>query len=191
MPGDDWQKFANLRALFGYMWCHPGKKLLFMGGEFGQWSEWNHDTSLDWHLLEHGSHQGLKRWVEDLNRCYRGEPALHARDFEQGGFEWVDVHDWESSIISFIRRGARDEDQVLVVCNFTPVPRTGYRVGVPRAGYWSERLNSDAPVYGGSGQGNFGGVDAAPVPAHGRAHSLLITLPPLAVLVFKAPGAGG
>lgn len=191
MPGDDWQKFANLRALFGYMWCHPGKKLLFMGGEFGQWTEWNHDTSLDWHLLEYAPHQGLKRWMEDLNRCYRSEPALHARDFEQGGFEWVDVHDWESSIISFLRRGAREGDQVLVICNFTPIPRSNYRVGVPCGGYWTERLNSDAPMYGGSGQGNFGGVDAAPVSAHGRFHSLNITLPPLSVLVFKAPAGGG
>jgi len=191
MPGDDWQKFANLRALFGYMWCHPGKKLLFMGGEFGQWAEWNHDTSLDWHLLENAPHQGLKRWIEDLNRCYRSEPALHSRDFDQGGFQWVDVHDWESSIISFLRRGSRDQDQVLVVCNFTPVPRSNYRVGVPHGGYWIERLNSDAPIYGGSGQGNFGGVDAAPVASHGQFHSLNLTLPPLSVLVLKSPAGGG
>ncbi|UCH53611.1 MAG: 1,4-alpha-glucan branching protein GlgB, partial [Pseudomonadota bacterium] len=189
MPGDDWQKFANLRALLGYMWTHPGKKLLFMGCEFGQWREWNHDSSLDWHLLEFAPHQGLKRWMEDVNRLYRSEGALYERDFGNEGFEWIDLHDWEASVVSFLRKGANPENCLLVVCNFTPVPRENYRVGVPRGGYWQERLNSDAPLYGGSGVGNYGGVEAAPVPAQGRFYSLNLTLPPLSVMVFKPPTA--
>jgi 1,4-alpha-glucan branching enzyme len=191
MPGDDWQKFANLRLLFGYMYGHPGKKLLFMGGEFGQWREWNHDRSLDWHLLEHAPHRGMQRWIQDLNRLYRHEPALHARDFDMRGFEWADLHDWEHSIISFFRRGDGPDDLMLVVCNFTPVTHANYRVGVPRGGFWLEALNSDAVIYGGSGQGNLGGVEAAPVPAHGRYHSLSLTLPPLGILYLKAPAAPG
>jgi 1,4-alpha-glucan branching enzyme len=187
MPGDDWQKFANLRLLFGYMYGHPGKKLLFMGCEFGQWREWDHDQSLDWHLLEHAPHQGIQCWVRDLNQLYRREPALHARDFDRHGFEWADLHDWEHSIISFCRRGESPDDLMLVVCNFTPVPHVNYRVGVPRGGRWTEVLNSDAAIYGGSGQGNLGGVEAAPVPAHGRDYSLALTLPPLAALYFTAP----
>ena len=187
MPGDDWQKFANLRLLFGYMYGHPGKKLLFMGCEFGQWREWNHDQSLDWHLLEHAPHRGIQSWVRDLNQLYRHEPALHARDFDRNGFEWADLHDWEHSIISFCRRGESPDDLMLVVCNFTPVPQVNYRVGVPRGGRWAEALNSDAAVYGGSGLGNLGGVEAAPVPAHGRDYSLALTLPPLATLYFRAP----
>ena len=186
MPGDDWQKFANLRALFGYMWTHPGKKLLFMGGEFGQWREWNHDVSLDWHLLEHAPHQGLLRWMQDLNRVYRNEPALYERDFSNDGFEWVDLHDWEASVVSYLRFAADRRECVLVVCNFTPVPRANYRVGVPHGGWWRELLNSDAPLYGGSGQGNLGGIEAAPTGAHGRLHSLNLQLPPLSVLVFKS-----
>jgi len=189
MPGDDWQKFANLRLLFGYQYSHPGKKLLFMGGEFGQWREWNHDQSLDWHLLGNAPHQGIQRWLQDLNHFYRSEPAFYARDFENNGFEWVDLHDWEHSIISFFRKGEKPEDQVLVVCNFTPVPHTDYRVGVPHGGFWREVLNSDAVIYGGSGQGNVGGIEAAPIPAHGRYYSLSLTLPPLGALYFKAPGA--
>jgi len=189
MPGDDWQKFANLRALYGYMWTHPGKKLLFMGGEFGQWQEWNHDRSLDWHLLEYAPHQGLRHWIGDLNRVYRENPALYQRDFSNDGFEWVDVHDWKSSIVSYLRYAADRRDNALVVCNFTPVPRAHYRVGVPQGGYWRELLNSDAPFYGGSGQGNFGGVEAQPVAAHGRPHSLVLHLPPLSVLILRAaPG---
>jgi 1,4-alpha-glucan branching enzyme len=191
MPGDDWQKFANLRALYGYMWTHPGKKLLFMGGEFGQWREWNHDQSLDWHLLEYAPHQGLRRWVRDLNRLLRSEGALHERDFSQDGFEWVDVHDRDASILGYLRKGRNPADTLLVVCNFTPVPRTGYRIGVPQGGRWQELLNSDAAVYGGSGQGNLGGVEAAPVGAHGRGDSLTLTLPPLGVLVLRAVPAGG
>jgi len=187
MPGDDWQKFANLRLLFGYQYAHPGKKLLFMGGEFGQWREWNHDQSLDWHLLEHAPHQGVHRWLQDLNRFYRAEPALFRRDFDAGGFEWVDLHDWGQSAVSFLRKGDAADDMVLVVCNFTPVPRANYRVGVPCGGFWREVLNSDASIYGGSGQGNLGGIDAVPVPTHGRSHSLYLTLPPLGVIFLKAP----
>jgi len=185
MPGDEWQRFANLRLLFGYMFGHPGKKLLFMGGEFGQWSEWNHDGSLEWHLLQAPLHAGLQRWVRDLNTAYRGQPALYQRDFEAGGFTWVDCSDFQRSVISFLRRGQNPDDQLLFVCNFTPVVRANYRVGVPQHGSWNEILNSDAPLYGGSGQGNFGGLQAAPLPVHGQSFSLNMTLPPLAVLVFR------
>jgi len=184
MPGDEWQRFANLRLLLGYMYGHPGKKLLFMGGEFGQWREWNHDGSLDWHLLGHPLHQGMQRWVRDLNRLYAAEPALHELDFASEGFEWIDFHDWEQSIVSFLRKG-KDRSAVLVVCNFTPVPRYEYRLGVPCGGFWRELLNSDAVVYGGSGHGNFGGVEASPLSAHGRPFSLSLTLPPLGVLFLK------
>lgn len=185
MPGDDLQKMANLRALFGYMYAHPGKKLLFMGGEFAQWNEWNHDTSLDWHLLDNPAHRGVQNWVRDLNHFYREQPALHQLDFSAEGFEWVDFHDAENSVITFIRRAANAEDMVLVVCNFTPVPRENYLVGVPRGGRWREALNSDAREYGGAGFGNAGGVDSAPVPAQGRYHSLYLTLPPLGVLYLQ------
>jgi 1,4-alpha-glucan branching enzyme len=187
MPGDPWQKFANLRALFGYMFGHPGKKLNFMGGEFGQWREWNHDASLDWHLLEQPLNIGLLRWVEDLNRCYRESPALFERDFDNDGFQWIDVHDRDNSVLSFIRRGRRDGSYMAVICNLTPVPRYNYRVGLPQAGFWQERLNSDAVLYGGSGQGNLGGVETAPLPSHGFYHSAVLTLPPLGVLYLE-PG---
>lgn len=185
MPGNNWEKFANLRLLFGYMYGHPGKKLLFMGGEFGQWREWNHDQSLDWHLLEHASHQGLQRWLKDLNHFYRTEPALYQQDFEAAGFEWADLHDWEQSIIAFIRKGRTPEDEILVVCNMTPLPRSNYRIGVPRAGFWREALNSDAQIYGGAGRGNLGGVESAPIPSHGRYHSLSLMFPPLGVIFLK------
>lgn len=185
MPGDDWQKFANLRLLLGYMFTHPGKKLLFMGGEFGQWREWNHEESLDWHLLQYPPHQGIQQWMRDLNNFYRREPAVHELDFEPRGFEWVDFNDWEQSVIAFLRRGRSTEDTILVVCNFTPVLRHNYRVGVPTGGFWREVLNSDRKKYGGSGQGNFGGVEAARIPFHGREHSLPLTLPPLGILIFK------
>jgi 1,4-alpha-glucan branching enzyme len=185
MPGDDWQKFANLRLLYGFMFGHPGKKLLFMGDEFGQWSEWNHDASVEWHLLEQPSHAGLKRWVRDLNTLYRGEPLLHTMDFNPAGFEWVDCKDFQRSIISFLRRGQNPHDQLLFVCNFTPVVRQNYRVGVPLEGYWKEILNSDAPLYGGSGQGNFGGLSTVPLPIHGRPFSLNMTLPPLGIVIFR------
>jgi len=185
MPGDDWQKFANLRLLLGYMFAHPGKKLLFMGGEFGQWREWNHEESLDWHLLQYPPHRGVQKWVQDLNHFYKREPAMHELDFESNGFEWIDLNDWEQSVISFLRRGRSTKDIILVVCNFTPVPRYNYRVGVPVGGFWEEVLNSDAKLYGGSGHGNFGNVEATPVPFHGRFQSLSLTLPPLGVLFFK------
>jgi len=185
MPGDDWQKFANLRLLYGFMFGHPGKKLLFMGDEFGQWSEWNHDASLEWHLLEQPPHAGLKRWVRDLNTLYRGEPLLHTMDFNPAGFEWVDCKDFHRCIISFLRRGQNPNDQLLFVCNFTPVVRQNYRVGVPLEGYWKELLNSDAPLYSGSGQGNFGGLSTVPLPIHGRPFSLNMTLPPLGIVIFR------
>jgi 1,4-alpha-glucan branching enzyme len=185
MPGDEWQKFANLRLLYGYMFGHPGKKLLFMGDEFGQWSEWNHDASLDWHLLREPFHDGLRRWVRDLNTFYRGQPSLHDLDFDSTGFEWVDCRDFQRSIISFLRRGRNPNDRLLFVCNFTPELRQNYRVGVPWEGYWKETLNSDAPLYGGSGQGNFGGLSTVPLPIHGRPFSLNMTLPPLGIVVFK------
>jgi 1,4-alpha-glucan branching enzyme len=186
MPGDDWQKFANLRLLYGYMWAHPGKKLLFMGSEFGQRAEWSHDGSLDWAALGGRQHEGLQRWVEDLNSTMRGEPSLHQVDFAPEGFEWVDASDTIQSVLSFIRKGRDGGDPILVVCNCTPVPRHNYIVGVPGSGHWREILNSDAELYGGSGQGNLGGVDAAPLPAHGRMHSISLTLPPLSVVLFKA-----
>jgi 1,4-alpha-glucan branching enzyme len=185
MPGDDWQKFANLRLLYGYMFGHPGKKLLFMGNEFGQWSEWNHDASLEWQLLDEPFHAGLKRWVRDLNTLYRGHPLLHELDSNRAGFEWVDCKDSQRSIISFLRHGRNPNDQLLFVCNFTPVVRENYRVGVPLDCYWKEILNSDAALYGGSGQGNFGGLPAAPLPIHGRPFSLNMTLPPLGIVVFQ------
>ena len=185
MPGDEWQKFANLRLLYGFMFGHPGKKLLFMGDEFGQPSEWNHDSSVDWGALERPMHAGLKRWVRDLNTFYRGSPAFYELDFDSAGFEWVDCTDFQRSVVSFLRRGSKPEDVRLFLCNFTPVVRENYRVGVPLDTNWKEILNSDAPLYGGSGQGNFGGLAATPLPAHGRPFSLNMTLPPLAILVFE------
>ncbi len=185
MSGDDWQKFANLRLLYGYMFTHPGKKLLFMGCEFGQWAEWNHDKSLDWHLLEYASHDGLRRWVRDLNTLMRGEPSLFELDSDPSGFQWIDCNDTEQSTLVFMRR-ARDSGEVSVCAfNFTPVPRHNYRVGVPFSGYWREMINSDAPLYGGSGQGNMGGVESVPVAAHGHFQSINITIPPLGMVVFK------
>lgn len=188
MPGDDWQKFANLRLLFGFMYAHPGKKLLFMGNEFAQLREWNHDASLDWYLLEQPAHRGVQRWLKDLNHFYRADRALHDCDFVPEGFEWVDVHDWEQCVLSFLRKG-QDGDTTLVVCNFTPIVRNDYRLGVPHGGRWREVLNSDATEYGGSGCGNFGGVEAAPIPAHGRDYSLMLTLPPLGVVFSKLEAA--
>lgn len=184
MPGDNWQKFANLRLLFGYMYGQPGKKLLFMGGEFGQGREWDHDESLDWHLLNYAAHSGVKRWVGDLNLFYRSQPALYQLDFDHAGFEWIDCNDTDNSVISFIRKGRSPNNIVAVVCNFTPVPRFNYRLGVPRPGFWKEVLNSDAKEYGGSGYGNLGGVEATPMPWHGRNYSLTLTLPPLATMFF-------
>jgi 1,4-alpha-glucan branching enzyme len=185
MPGDEWQKFANLRLLYGFMFGHPGKKLLFMGDEFGQWSEWNHDRSLDWHLVQNAPHAGLARWVRDLNTLYRGQPSLHELDAEPTGFEWIDCKDSQRSIVSFIRRGRNPGDQLLFACNFTPVVRRNYRIGVSQEGRWEEVLNSDAPLYGGSGQGNFGGLSSVPLPVHGRPFSLNMTLPPLGIVIFQ------
>jgi 1,4-alpha-glucan branching enzyme len=184
MPGDDWQKFANLRLLLGYLYALSGKKLLFMGAEIAQRDEWNHESSLEWHLLQHAPHDGMRRWVGDLNRLYAREPALHELDCEPAGFEWVETGDAEASILSLLRKCGDGRRPVLVVFNFTPVPRTGYRVGVPRGGMWREALNSDASEYGGSGMGNAGGFAAERVPAQGRPSSLLLTLPPLSALYF-------
>ena len=185
MPGDDWQKFANLRLLLGYMYAQPGKKLLFMGGEWGQWWEWHHDQSLSWHLTQYQRHAEVQRWVEDLNQVYTSEPALYELDFEPAGFEWVDAGDFEQGVISFLRKGKSAGDIILVVGNFTPVTRFNYRVGVPYGGLWKEMINSDAKEYGGSGQGNLGGVKATTTRFHGRPYSLNLTLPPLAVVFFK------
>jgi 1,4-alpha-glucan branching enzyme len=189
MPGDYWQKFANLRLLFGYMYGQPGKKLLFMGEEFGQWSEWYHEASLDWHLLDFPFHAGLKRWVEDLNRLYRNEPALYKMDFDSSGFQWIDCNDSLQCTLSFIRKGPSIPDIIIVVCNFTPVPRHNYRLGAPKGGFWKELLNSDAKNYEGSGHGLMGGVAASPVPFHGLPYSLNMTLPPLGVIFLKVEAA--
>jgi len=186
MPGDDWQKFANLRAFYAFMYGHPGKKLLFMGGEFGQTGEWDHDASLDWHLLEMGPyHRGLQTLVKDLNRLYRSEAALHQVDFDPAGFQWIDCSDWEQSVVSFARRARDGEDFVLFVSNLTPVPRHGYRLGVPREGFYRECLNTDAGLYGGSDVGNPHGAWAEPTAWQGQPYSLVLTLPPLATLVLK------
>jgi 1,4-alpha-glucan branching enzyme len=190
MPGDDWRKFANLRLLFSYMYAQPGKKLLFMGGEFGQWNEWYHEVSLDWHLLEYPPHSGVQQWVKDLNRLYRDEQCLYELDFHPDGFEWIDCSDSQGSILNLLRKGRAIEDIVLVALNFTPVPRFNYRVGVPRGGYWRELLNSDSREYGGSGHGNLGGIEASPIPFHGRPYSLTLTLPPLGAVFFKNEGNG-
>lgn len=187
MPGsDDWQKFANLRLLYGYMYSQPGKKLVFMGAEIGQWREWGHDGSLDWHLLEYAPHQGIERWLSDLNRLYASHPALHEHDFDTQGFSWIDCNDAAASTLAFLRTGSSAERPILVVANFTPIPREGYRVGVPQGGVWRELLNSDAEIYGGSGMGNLGNAAATPEPWHDRPFSLVLTLPPLAV-VFLTP----
>jgi 1,4-alpha-glucan branching enzyme len=188
MPGDNWQQFANLRCLFGYMWAHPGKKLLFMGGEFGQRREWQHEESLEWHVLQYADHSGVRDWVRDLNRYYRATPALHEQDVDSAGFQWIDFRDGENSVVSFVRRARSNGSVVLVIMNLTPVPRPGYVVGVPLPGHWREALNSDAREYGGSGMGNFGGAEARTVAAHGCAHSLVLTLPPLSVLLFESGG---
>jgi 1,4-alpha-glucan branching enzyme len=185
MPGDLWQQFANLRLLYAYMYAHPGKKLLFMGGEFGQRAEWNHDTPLEWGLLDYHEHKGLQRLVTDLNALYRREPALHQQDFDWQGFEWLDCNDADNSVLSFIRRARDPGDFLVAVVNFTPVVRENYRVGVPEPGFYAELLNSDAQDYGGSGSGNLGGVTAEPLPWLGRPYSLSLRLPPLAGVYFK------
>jgi 1,4-alpha-glucan branching enzyme len=185
MPGDEWQKFANLRLLFAYMYAQPGKKLLFMGDEFGQVREWAHDTSLEWHVLQYPFHRGVQSWMEQLNRLYREQPGMHQLDTDPAGFEWVDCNDAAASVVSLLRKGKSPKDTVLAVCNFTPIPRASYRVGVPSGGFWRELLNSDAKEYGGSGLGNLGGCTAEEIQAHGRPHSLNLVLPPLAALFLK------
>ena len=187
IPGDDWQKGATLRALYGLMYAHPGKKLMFMGSEFGQGREWNYDTSLDWHLLDSPLHAGIQRFVRDLNRIYCSEPSLHEIDFEPAGFQWIDCNDNENSVISFIRRAKNPDDCLVVLLNFTPVPRDGYRIGVPYAGAYTEVMNSDAEAYGGSNYGNAGAAFTEAIPAHGHAQSLRLNLPPLGFLLLK-PG---
>jgi 1,4-alpha-glucan branching enzyme len=185
MPGDRWQKFANLRAYYAFMWSHPGKKLLFMGGEIAQEREWNHDRSLDWFVLDHGDHQGVHHLVRDLNAIYRALPALHQLDCEPGGFEWIEANDSDNSILAFLRRDRSGAGLAVTVCNFTPVPRQGYRVGVPEAGWYAERINTDSALYGGSNLGNGGGIRAEPISAHGRPFSVQLTLPPLATLILE------
>jgi 1,4-alpha-glucan branching enzyme len=184
MPGDDWQKFANLRAYFGFMWSHPGKKLVFMGGEFAQWREWNHDIGLDWFLLDNPMNRGVQGLLADLNAAYRTYPALHVRDTEPSGFRWVVLDDLEQSVYAYLRFGNDTDPAVLAVCNFTPVPRYGYRLGVPYAGVWREIVNTDAAIYGGSNMGNGGGVQAEHIPSHDLPASLVLTLPPLATTIF-------
>jgi 1,4-alpha-glucan branching enzyme len=185
MAGDLWQKFANLRLLYSYMWTHPGKKILFMGSELAQWHEWNYDTELQWDLLQWDTHRGIQKLVADLNRVLRNESALHQVDFDSSGFEWIDCMNPEDSTLSFIRKSKHNNDFVVVACNFTPVVRN-YRIGLPRAGYYREIFNSDSIHYGGSNVGNFPGVHADANHAHfGRPHSLQMTLPPLATVIFK------
>ena len=185
MAGDEWQKFANLRLLLGYMFTQPGKKLLFMGAEFGQWSEWNHDGSLDWDVLQYPIHQGMQRWVRDLNAYYRSEPALYESDFQPDGWRWIDADDSDNSVLTYMRFPKDLSAPVVMACNFTPVPRRGYRVGVPHGGNWREVLNSNAAIYGGTDEGNYGGKLTEPVACHGHQNSLLLDLPPLAMVVFK------
>jgi 1,4-alpha-glucan branching enzyme len=186
MPGDEWQRFANLRTLLAYQWLFPGKKLLFMGCEFGQSSEWNHNAPLDWWLLEAGPyHAGVQRLVADLNAAVRDLPALHEADFESGGFSWVDCSDHEHSILSFLRRNHDASDVVMVILNLTPCPQSAYRLGLPAGGHWREILNTDAAHYGGSGLGNLGGVQSAALPSHGHQFSAEFALPPLSAVAFR------
>jgi 1,4-alpha-glucan branching enzyme len=191
MPGDLWQRFANLRLLYTYMWTHPGKKLLFMGNEFAQWSEWDHDSCLQWHLLQWDSHRGVQRLIEDLNRLYRNEPALYQVDFRSEGFEWIDCLSRETSVLAYMRKAQDPNDFLVIVANFTPVPRNDYQVGVPVDGYYREVFNSDAAIYGGSNIGTHPGCDALPIPAQGHQRSIALSLPPLGVAIFKLQSAGG
>jgi 1,4-alpha-glucan branching enzyme len=185
MPGDEWRKFANLRLLYAYMYAQPGKKLLFMGGEFGQWSEWNHETSLEWHLLEQPRHAKLRLLIGELNHLYRVEAALHTCEYSPSSFQWIDNRDSENNVLSFLRIGQSEDESIAVVCNFGGLPHPNYRIGVPAKGFWKEILNTDAAQYAGSGQGNFGGVGATPIPLHGRKYSLTINVPPLGAVFFK------
>jgi 1,4-alpha-glucan branching enzyme len=186
-PGDPWQKAANLRALYGFMYAHPGKKLMFMGSEFGQGREWNYDQSLDWHLLDEPLHRGLKCYVKDLNRVYATERSLHEVDFDPAGFQWVDCNDSENSVVSFIRRAQDPNDWLVAIVNFTPVPRDGYRIGTPKPGSYVELVNSDGETYGGSNAGNGGMIFTEPIASHGYEQSIRLTLPPLGFLLLK-PG---
>ena len=186
MPGDDWQKFANLRALLAYQWFFPGKKLMFMGGEFGQTAEWNENAQLDWWLLDAGPyHRGLQKFVEDLNKLYLASPGLWRGDYDHGGFQWIDCTDREQSVLSFLRQTPDGKNHTVVILNLTPVPRPGYRIGVPLGGQWKEVLNSDAGIYAGSNAGNYGGVTAQEAPSHGQQYSAEFNLPPLGVIVFQ------
>jgi 1,4-alpha-glucan branching enzyme len=185
MPGDAWQKRATLRTLYGYMYGHPGKKLMFMGNEFGQWHEWSHDRSLDWHLLDDPAHAALRKYVQDLNWHYHAQPSLHQCDFDPGGFRWIDCNDNENSVVSVVRYAQDRRDFMVMVFNFTPVPRAEYRIGVPEAGSYAELLNSDSTIYGGSNVGNGGGVGSEPVPAHGFDQSVRLMVPPLGCLFLK------
>jgi 1,4-alpha-glucan branching enzyme len=184
MPGDRWQALANLRSLYGYMWAHPGKQLMFMGGEFAQSREWNHDRSLDWHLLDYEEHLGIQKFVADLNKVYRGTPALWELDSDPEGFRWIDANDADNNVLSFFRRSASGE-LLVCVCNFSPVPRVDYRVGLPTGGDYYEVLNSDADTYGGTNVGNLGAVTAEDLSWHGLDHSALVTLPPLGVVWLR------
>ena len=188
MPGDEWQRHANLRLLYGYMFTHPGKKLLFMGNEFGQVREWNHEESLEWHVLQYDFHAGVQRWVKDLNRVYRGEPAMYELDFENAGFEWIDFGNYFDSVLSYVRNSIETKAIILTICNFTPVVREDYTIGVPEGGWWQEILNSDSSLYGGTNVGNTGGVNAGAKESHGRPFSLKIKLPPLSCVMFKWGG---
>jgi 1,4-alpha-glucan branching enzyme len=185
MPGDDWRKFANLKLLYAYMYAQPGKKLLFMGAELAQWAEWNHDRSLDWHLLDHAPHLKVQECLADLNRMYRDEPALHQCDMDWSGFEWIDHRDGDSSVLVMLRKGRSENDRILAAFNFTPIPRPNYRVGAPYKGFWRELLNTDSKDYGGAGFGNMGGLETVPLPAHNRLNSLTLTLPPLGAVFLK------
>jgi 1,4-alpha-glucan branching enzyme len=185
MPGDDWQKFANMRLLLGYMYGEPGKKMLFMGGEFGQWWEWDHDQSLQWHLLQYEPHKGLKNFVKELNRIYHSEPCMYESDMDHSGFEWIDFRDADATVVSFIRRDRAGKVNLIFVFNFTPLPRNNYRIGVPFPGYYQEIMNSDAGIFGGSNMGLGGGIRSEDIPCHGKQYSINLQLPPLAMLLLK------
>ena len=185
MPGNGDEKFANLRAYYGFMWGHPGKKLLFMGNEIAQWQEWNHDSSLDWHLLDHATHRGIQNLIRDLNTLYRSTPALYELDCKPEGFEWIEGGATDESLFIWLRQGTGKSAPLLVVSNFTPIERSARRVGVPESGYWIERLNTDAETYGGGNRGNLGGVESQDIAASGRNHSIEITVPPLSTIFFE------
>jgi 1,4-alpha-glucan branching enzyme len=189
MPGDLWQRFANLRLLFSYMWTHPGKKLLFMGGDIAQWSEWSHEHEVSWDLMKWDTHQGVQRMITDLNKLYRSQRALHDLDFDGRGFEWIDCHNSNDSVLIYLRKARDPKDCVVVCCNFTPVVRSAYRVGVPYAGWYQEIFNSDSSYYGGSNLGNYPGISASSEGHHMRPHSITITIPPLGLVILK-PTAG-